>query len=154
MTPWSTINSKKFLVRFGIGFGAAFVLFGAFVLVEYSWLTAGERQAAQSALAAIDGFQRFDTANDDDFVAKVQDVQAAVDNARRSAATFRDQQVAFSLLRYLGSIEIEQETARTNKVAQDWIEASEIRDLSPAETMRLTDLTGRLLSLKLHQELD
>ncbi len=118
MVPWDTIKSEKFRVRFGIGFGAAFVVFGALLVFEYSWLTAGERIAAQSALTAIDGFRSFDTVDDDDFVAKVQEVQATVENARQTAATFRDQQTAFALSEYLGSIEIQQETIRAKRLAQ------------------------------------
>ena len=67
---------------------------------------------------AIDGLQSFDAVNDDDYDAKVHDVQATVENARQSAATFRDQQVAFALLQYLGSVETERETMRTSGLAQ------------------------------------
>lgn len=149
MTPWETVNSSKFLVRFGIGFGAAFVLVGFLLAFEYSWLSAGERAAAQSALVAIDGFRSFDTDNDDDFEAKVQEVQATVENARQSATTFRDQRVAFALLQYLGAIELEQETARTDRIA-----ASETQDLRSSGTMRLLEPATNRLSLKLHKELD
>ncbi len=155
MAPWSTINSKKFLVRFGIGFAAAFVVAGTWLVFEFSWLTASERNAAQPALMAIDGLQSFDAVNDDDYDAKVHDVQATVENARQSAATFRDQQVAFALLQYLGSVETERETMRTSGLAQNRIEAPEIRDLGPQETTHLMDnAASRSLSVKLHQALN
>jgi hypothetical protein len=155
MVPWDTIRSEKFRVRFGIGFGAAFVVFGAFLVFEYSWLTAGERMAAQSALVAIDGFRSFDTVDDGEFVAKVQEVQATVENARQSAATFRDQQTAFALSQYLGSIEIRQETIRAKRLEQNRFGASEMRDQGAARTTHSTDTaTSRSLGLKLHQELN
>lgn len=155
MAPWGTIKSKRFFVRFGIGFAAAFVVAGTWLVFEFAWLSAGERSAAQPALVAIDGLQNVDVVKDDDYDAKVQQVQKTVENARQSAATFRDQQVAFALLQYLGSIEIEQETIRTSGLAQNRIEAPEIRGLGPAETTHLTDnAASRSLSLKLHQALN
>jgi hypothetical protein len=58
-------------------------------------------------------------------------------------------------LQYLGSVEIERETTRTSGLAQNRIEAPEIRDLGPAETTHLTDnAASRSLSVKLHEALN
>jgi len=141
MAVWNTVKSKKFLVRFGIGFASALVAFGALVAAECCWLTSAERNSAQAALTAIDNLQNSATFSDEDFDARAQEVQNAVEAARRTAHTARDQQVAFALIQYLGSIESEREAMRTRGLAQEEIAVPE-------------NATSRTLSLKLHETLD
>jgi hypothetical protein len=141
MAVWDTLQSKKFLVRFGIGFGSALVAFGALVAAECFWLTSAERNSAQAALTAIDGLQNSDAFNDEEFDARAQAVQNSVEAARETARTARDQQVAFALIQYLGSIEAEREAMRTHGLAQEEFAAPE-------------SVTSRTLGLKLHETLD
>lgn len=141
MAVWDTLKSKKFLMRFGIGFGSALVAFGALVAAECFWLTGAERNSAQAALTAIDDLQNSAAFSDEDFDAKAQDVQNAVEVARQAAHTARDQRVAFALIQYLSSIESQREAMRTHGLAQEEISVPETR-------------TSRTLSLKLHETLD
>jgi hypothetical protein len=141
MAVWDTLKSKKFLVRFGIGFGSALVAVGALVGAECFWLTSAERNSAQAALTAIDNLQNSSTFSDEDFDARAQEVQNAVEMARQAAHTARDQEVAFALIQYLGSIEAEHEATRTRVLTSEEITVPE----SP---------TSRSLSLKLHETLD
>jgi hypothetical protein len=151
MLPWGTLKSKKFMVRFGIGFVAAFVAFGALAAFECCWLTRAERNSAQAALVAIDGLQDFNSLSDDDFDARVQDVQNAVVTARQAAATIRDQQVAFALVRYLSSIEIERNVSRRQQQS-DSLGEQELR--SDAALHMGQNGIVRSLSSSLHQTLD
>ncbi len=141
MAVRDTLRSKKFLVRFGIGFGSALVAVGALVAFECCWLTSSERNTAQAALTAIDDLRNFSTFNDEDFDARAQVVQDAVEAARQAAHTARDQQVAFALIQYLGSIEAEHEAMRTRVLTSEQIAAPE-------------SASSRSLSLQLHETLN
>jgi len=125
---------SKILLRFGLGFGIGMVVIASFVGLEYSWLTSGERTAAQQALTAIDNLQTFGL-NDENSDAQLQQTESAVEIARQAVRTQRDQKVAFALMQYLGSVELDRERA--------------------AGTSHLASSTAKhSLSLKLHETLD
>ncbi len=149
------MKSKKSVVRVGIALGIVAVCVGAFAAYELYWLTSAERNAAQSALALVDGLQTVNALSDEEFDAKAKQADEAVDSAREAALTVRDQKVAFALARYLGSIEVEQGAIRIESRGQQ-------ANADPAGRYVLVgsslyagrSAATRSLSVSLHETLD
>ena len=147
------MKSKKSLVRIGMALGIVAAVVGAFAAFENCWLTSSERDAAQSALVAVDGLQTSNLVTDEEFAAKAKQAETSVEIAQETALTVRDQNVAFALARYLGSIEVEQGDIRMQNRAQQ-------ADADPVGRYVLVQMPAdrsaatRSLSLSLHKELD
>jgi hypothetical protein len=148
------MTSKKRLVRLGITLGTVAVLAGVFAVYQFCWLTSAERSAAQSALTAVDSLQASNALSDEEFDAKAVQVEETVENAREAAFTVRDQKVAFSLARYLGSIEVEQGAIRQNRAQGQNAEPAGRYVLADNSLLAGRSAATRSLSLSLHETLD
>jgi hypothetical protein len=103
---------RKVLVRVGIVFGALAVVFGTVYVIEISWMTAGERKIATTALPEIDTLQNFVTADGNDFETRDQQAKETVMAAARAARTIRDNRVSGLLWEYLGLTESDRRMAK------------------------------------------
>jgi hypothetical protein len=146
MNFWKTLKSKQNLVTLATIFGIVISSVCTFAAVQLCWLTPDERDAARSALTAIDNLQNSGLVDGDDAAAQTKQAEDAVETARQAARTSRDQDVAFALIQYLGSIETERQTVQSQGLTQERI-ADPAVHLSAAAS-------SRSLSLKLHETLD
>jgi hypothetical protein len=143
------IKLKKNLAGFGVVLGLVAGVGGAFWVIESHWLTSAERGAAQTALTAIDNLQDAGPVSDEDFDAKVDQAEQAVEAAQLAASTSRDQNVAYALMRYLGSTVKEQDTMRMqNRGSAEQGPEFDAQPLSAEFTIRHS------LSSSLHQTLN
>jgi hypothetical protein len=108
---WSKRASQKILVGIGIVFG----LLIAWYLVERCVLTPGERAAARTALAQIDGMQNVNSFSDEDFSARDAQAQRQVEVVQQAGWTRRDKAIGSRLSAYLGLTEIDRESFKNMK---------------------------------------
>jgi hypothetical protein len=145
---------KKNIVGLGVAVGLAVAGVGGFFAIEACWLTSSERGAAQTALAAIDQLQNVGSVSDEDFSARADQAEQAIEAARQAAVTNRDQDVAYALMRYFGSTIKEQDTMRMEIRAE---RSSTSADRDPASDPQLHTAefaTRHSLSSSLHETLD
>ena len=109
---WSKETSRKILGPIGkclkwvvIVLGSLVVLIGIIYVIEFRWLTHGERGAGRAALAQIEELERLIDCNCDQFGAVDQEAKGAVDIAKQKAWTFRDHRIALYLSFYLWQAE-------------------------------------------------
>jgi len=155
MKPWTNLQSKKTLVTIGAALGIVTVSVCTLAAVQTCWLTPGEQSAARSALTTIDDLRDFGSINGEEADAKVRQAEDAVEAARQTAQTSRDQDVAVGLMQYLSSIELERQAVRTQGTSGGQAEVPAAMQLKPSNAAHVTETaSSRSLSLKLHQTLD
>jgi len=154
MNSWLNLKSKKTLAAIAAAVGIVAFSVCTFAAVQMCWLTPGERDAARAALAAVDDLRTF-AALDDGADPKLKQAEDAVETARQAARTRRDQDVAFALIQYLGSIEDEQATMSNEGPAQEPVAVPPVHGVQPGDAAHFTETAiSRSLSLKLHETLD
>jgi hypothetical protein len=139
---WSKRTSWKICIGIGIVVVFAVVGLNAFFAVERYWLTPGERRAARTALAQIDGLQNLDSISDQDFSAKTKLVQQSVDLAHDAAWTIRDKQIVAELMRYSLATVIDRRSIRMRMSVQHQLDE------------KLNSSGIKLYGMELHKALD
>jgi hypothetical protein len=106
---WSKRTTRKILVWSGTFLGFVVALLTIWILVERHWLTPGERRAGKAALAQVGELENFESMSAQDFDAKSYRAQILINDADKSAWTWRDRAVVESLGYYYDLLKIDQE---------------------------------------------
>ena len=154
----SRIESKKaarrILVGVGIALGVLVAGFGLVYLLEWYWVTPGERNAGRLVLAQIDGLQDFDSISREDFEAKEKGLSEKLNAARSAAWTLRDKGVYSESFAYLLVTESERrEVFMQREMEQETSIAESDRELSQKTISRHRE-EKRFYHLLLHKQLD
>ncbi len=152
---WSNRTTRRMLVWSGTLLGFVIAVLAILILVERYWLTSGEQRAGRAALAQIDGLENFESMSVWEFDAKSYKAQALIDDAKKSAWTWRDKGVAESLSYYLDLIKIDEEYAEDEKLIDQKFPGRFPRDPQMANESTAVAKEGRaLLRHGLHEILD
>ncbi len=155
MKFWKNIKSKKTLLVGGTILGIVASSVCTFAAVQLCWLTPAERDAARTALTTVDGLRDVALVNGDDADQSLRQAEDQVESARQAARTMRDQDVAFALMQYLSSIELERGAMRMQGIAPEQVEPPGGRNLQLAGSAPLTETASiHSMRLKLHKTLD
>ena len=97
---WSKRTSRMGLAVLGLILGLFLAGLLSWRVVDASWITPGERNAAKAALAELDVMQGSDLTSDRDFSAEAQAAEAKIGAAEQAAWTARDRRIVSELMGY------------------------------------------------------
>jgi hypothetical protein len=97
---WSKRTSRMLLAVSGLILGIFLAGLLSWRVVDASWITPGERNAARAALARLDAMQDSGWASDRDFSAEEQEAEAKIGAAEQAAWTARDRHIVAELMGY------------------------------------------------------
>ena len=152
---WSKKALRRILLGFGIVVGVLVCGLGVLYVVEWHWLSPGERKAGKAVLAQIDSLQNLETISRDDFEARERGLPEKLKAARETAWTLRDKGVYSELFVYL--LVTEQERAdvweQNHWKAGDSSITSSDRELNQKAISNGKE-EARFYRLLLHRQLD
>ena len=161
---WSKETSRRIIRRtwkiakpVAVVLATLVLLLGTAFVVEWNWLTGGERRAGEAALAKIEALERLERNAGEGFETLNREAKSSTAAAEQKAWTIRDRQAAGLLEIYRWELETDHEARLRGMQVEATLAARHITPTRPGLEMRMSESKDRVYSSMralLHKELD